>query len=262
MATQENQGRPTLGEIAQIAAPVTAVIAIFTSLAVAGILGQAQRNHGDSLAWAFGLVIGGAALWFIAFLLPPLPENPKAVPRMWSVTKWIWESESRVARALQWIRIRADVILKLFAVGFLVAGILWGIRTLIKTQQDFERPAISASFTKDSSVLNATVTDRGLASGRRLAVLVQVLKEKNGQLTPDPNSLYFSVLGPGEDGKVDHSVSVYVPRKADLVRVKAWTGKTDSGCTSFEETVDTVTTNLRPGEQAGCLLLRLPERTR
>jgi hypothetical protein len=41
MATEENHGRITLGEIAQVAAPVTAVIAIFTSLAVAGILGQA-----------------------------------------------------------------------------------------------------------------------------------------------------------------------------------------------------------------------------
>jgi hypothetical protein len=72
---------------------------------------------------------------------------------------------------------------------------------------------------------------------------------------------YFALLGPRGDGKVKHSLSVYVPPSADLVRVKAWTGQTDSGCTSFEET-ETVTTDLRPGEQTGCLVLRLPKRAK
>ncbi len=260
MATSSGQDRIAASDVAQIAAPITAVIAIFTSLAVTGVLGQAQRNHGDSLAKAFGFVIGGAAVWFIAFLLPTAPESAEKAPKGWFLTRWVWESPSFVARTLQWIRKRADLLLKMLAVLSLVIGILWGISALIDTQQDFERPAISASFKKASSVLNATVTDRGLASGRRLAVLVQVLKKKHGRLVPDSDSLYFALLGPDEDGKVNHSVSVYVPPDADLVRVKAWTGETDSGCTSFEETVDTITTNLRPGEQAGCLVLRLPTR--
>jgi hypothetical protein len=266
VADDEDDPTPTASggdarQLAQVVAPLTAVVAVFTSLAVAGVLGQAQRNHGDSLAKAFGFIIGGAALWFIALLLPPAPRDRDAAEKGWFFTQWVWaEKPDPVAKFFQYLRKRGELLLRMLAVASLVVGILWGISALIDTQQDFERPAISASFTKAPSLLEATVTDEGLASGRRLAVLVQVLKKNNGQLTPDPDSLYFSLLGPGADGKVKHSLSVFVPRNADLVRVKAWTGKTDSGCTSFEETQDTLTTNLQPGEQAGCLVLRLPER--
>jgi len=259
--TASQRGGLGVSEVAQVVAPLTAVVAVFTSLAVTGVLGQTQRDHGDSLLRAFGFVLGGAALWLIAFLLPDAPRTSSQAEKGWWFTSWVWDSDRVLARFFRFLRKRADVLLRVIAVASLVVGVLWGIRALVDTQQDFERPAISASFAKSSSLLSATVTDEGLASGRRLAVLVQVLTRKNGLLTPDQNSLYFALLGPGGDGKVKHSLSVYVPTRADLVRVKAWTGQTDNGCTSFEET-ETVTTDLRPGEQAGCLVLRLPKRAK
>lgn len=253
----------TAANIAQVVAPVTAVVAVFTSLAVTGVLGQAQRDEGSWLIAAFACIVGGAVAWLVALLIPAPADAPQA--RMSRFGKWIREPGERfpkLANALWWLRVRGGTILQMLGVAAVGAGIVLGVVGLVKTQQGFQRPAVSASFSKDSSILTAKVTDQGLATGRRLAVLVQGLQEKRQKeklrLVADPKLLYFAVIGPDENGKINHSVSVHVPKSYGLVGVKAWSGETDPGCTIFDEGV--VRSGVRTGEEAGCLALRLPAR--
>ena len=245
-------------DIAQVVAPVTAVVAVFTSLAVTGVIAEAQRNEGDWLIAAFACIVGGAVAWLVGLLIPE-PE-PVAISRL---ANWVREHKHPTAQFMWWLRRRGGALLQMLGVLALGAGIVLGIVGLVKTQQGSERPAVSASFMKNSSTLTAKVEDHGLASGRRVTVLVQGLDEKREKkelrLIANPKTLYFALIGPDKDGDISHEVKVYVPKAYQLVGVRAWTGETDPGCTIFEEG-DVVKSDTPPGEQDGCLALRLPVR--
>lgn len=76
MAETPDASRPAWETVAISAAAVSTVIGVLTALAVSGILGQAQRNHGVLLLTGFAFVIGAATVWFIGTLLDP-PKPPK-----------------------------------------------------------------------------------------------------------------------------------------------------------------------------------------
>lgn len=63
-------------DIAQVVAPVTAVVAVFTSLAVTGVLGQAQRDEATWLIAAFAWIVAGAVAWLVGLLIPVPAEAP------------------------------------------------------------------------------------------------------------------------------------------------------------------------------------------
>ena len=71
----------TAADLAQVIAPLTAVVALLVSLAAAGVISNAQRNHGDDLLLGFGLIIGAAALWLVALVLPAPEETPPSPPQ-------------------------------------------------------------------------------------------------------------------------------------------------------------------------------------
>jgi hypothetical protein len=244
--------------LAQVVAPLTAVVAVFTSLAVTGVLGQAQRNEGTWIVVALGLVTGGAVAWLVGVLIPP-PETD--AQKLTGVQKWIRHPDHKLGAVLWWLRRRGGALLKMLAVIAVGAGIVVGVAGLVKTQQAVERPAVSASFDKSSSTLNATVSDQGLGSSQRVVVLVQGLREKQGpkriKLVADPHTLYYAMVGPDENGKINHSVSVVVPAKFGLVGVKAWSGQSDRGCdiSELKKTGKPITPS---GQDDGCLALRLP----
>jgi hypothetical protein len=85
---------------------------------------------------------------------------------------------------------------------------------------------------------------------------------KKWWLESDPHTLYFALIGPGSNGKLRHSLSVYVPAKYKFVGVKAWSGKTDRGCVRFQETVSNLQSQVLPTGDDSCLVLRLVRRTR
>jgi hypothetical protein len=114
-----------------------------------------------------------------------------------------------------------------------------------------------------------------MGSDQRLVVLVRGVTEKSEvttsarpdtstpstaasggalELVPSPRWLYLSVLGPTSDGKVTHTMNVYVPKRFPLVEVKAWTGPNETPCSSRVEK----TKGIRPAEEVGCIVLRLP----
>jgi hypothetical protein len=78
--TKETVGKAA--DIAQVVAPITAVVAVFTSLAVSGVLGKAQRDQGDWLISAFACIAAGGAAWLVGLLIPEPVEQPDAGCRL------------------------------------------------------------------------------------------------------------------------------------------------------------------------------------
>jgi hypothetical protein len=145
------------------------------------------------------------------------------------------------------------------ALSFFV-GLLLSVITLVVTQRDTQRPAVSGTFDRATGLLQATVTADGLSRQDRLVVRIEVLKRVKGRTALRPLSppLYFGLLGPNADGKIKYTAIAYVPGGARFVGVKAWTATTEPAC--FLAAAITTTTRRRPqSQEAGCFVLRLPQ---
>ena len=139
-------------------------------------------------------------------------------------------------------------------------GLGLAIYSMIRTQQDSERPAVSATFDSKTNILSATA--EGLSTDDRLSIIVRGYKEvpdRNSRtgyrFQYDPRSLYFAAIGPGSDGKVTQTINVYVPSRYPLARVKAFTGLEETPCATKE-----TRTSLKIPQRlkVGCFVLRLP----
>jgi hypothetical protein len=270
----QDESKKGIGDVAQIAAAVSAVVAVVASLAVTGILAKAQRDHGVELVIGFGFVLFGAVLWLIATVMPTDPQQGTAACR-WN--HWKTDEQHQVRRYVlfpytAWLFLRARwqplsrqakmQILSgaLFGIGLFIA--IWG---LVVTQQDSERPAISASFNRQTAVLSGTVTAVDLDAAQRVEVRVDGLNEhksvdENGRdvyvLVADPRVLYQAVLGPDTDGKVNHTLKVQVPKRDHLIGIKAWTGKGDVGCYFSEDTQSPEAEDVAQNYRDACIILR------
>lgn len=228
-------------DIAGIAAAASAAIGVVASLAVTGVLGEAQRNHGIALMVAFALVLFGAGLWVLGVLIASALRS--------------WHARRRTGR---FIKSNGGTVLQVVAVLLFIAGLILAIVAIVRTQGDSERPAVSATFNRKTRILSADVSGHGLASDHRLMVRVRGMREqrRHGQyvLSPAGRYLYMAAVGPNGNGVVKHAIRVFVPTEYALVQVKAWSG-TETRC-ELEETrvVIGVPENLKPG----CLNLRLP----
>src|SRR2546423_10762004 len=54
------------GDLTKIIAAGTAFVGLLSALAVAGIIGRFERNHGTLFILACALVLAGASLWVVA----------------------------------------------------------------------------------------------------------------------------------------------------------------------------------------------------
>ena len=75
----------------QLATAVAAVVGVVGSLAVTGVLAEAQRNHGIALLVSFSCVLAGAVLWLIAGLLPSKRKTidaPRRHQRLRRLVRW------------------------------------------------------------------------------------------------------------------------------------------------------------------------------
>jgi hypothetical protein len=288
-ANGDNGGGPK--ELTQISAALVAVVGVVTSLAVTGVLAAAQRNHGTILLIGFAAVVAAALIWLLRGLIGTTKEAqaPQATAPTKEQPGWLLvaflpgakatgnaeepgkkaqtEGDQVGANKLErpqgfWARLRASwpalIAALLFAVGLALA-----IFALIKTQQDAERPAVSAVFDAKTSILTAKITADGLSAERRMVVRVEPLTEIQGPhgeflIKPDPPELYFAVIGPNSDGKISHEISVAIPSELKLVAVVAWTGAFPSGCLTAESGQSL---EIPAREREGCLVLRLPEQT-
>lgn len=182
-------------DLAKIAAAATSVVTLMSVLAVAGILGQAQRDHPTWFITSLGLVLGAAALWVLAAVI----TNGRATP--WAA----W----------------TGTVAQMVGVLLFVAGTVCAVVALVLTQHNPNRPNISASI--DNNTLTATVKARGLDSGDRVAVYVDGLEEA-GDLITRKDNLYFASVGANSDGDVELPIKLLAPAgRFDALGIRAFT---------------------------------------
>jgi len=216
-------------EVTQLLAGTTAVIGILASLAVTGVLGQAQRNHPTRIYICLGSVLAAALLLSWAAILP--------------------------GRRHPWLYFCGVI---LFFVGLGV-----GVNALVMTQHDSERPGVSAAFDQASRQVTETVTADGLSLDKAMVVKINALRatKKHGSTlyTADPTPLYFAVVGPDANGKISDTAVAYAPADADFVGVKAWTSEQgEPSCVDRQRNRPAVPQS----DEAGCFLLRIPKATK
>lgn len=243
----------------EIAGAVSAVIAVIGGLAVAGLFGKAQRNHGDTLLVAFSLILLAAWLWLVAanfrtgdkerkgrLSYPVLKSSGGSSARTWTThtVRWRWK-----------------VFFRVLALCAFAAGLGVAIASVISTQKDSERPSVSALYDPATRMLKATATAQGLSSDGHVAIIVSGEREDRQAdgtytLTPDPKGLFFAVVGPNSTGDVNYNLSVHVPGNYHVVGITASTGFDTKRCVTTEKGKNQ---KILPQHlQAGCVMLRLP----
>lgn len=265
--------------IVQVVAAVSAVLAVVTGLAVTGVLAEAQRNNGAWLLGAFAGVLLGATLWLLG--VSAGAGASKSGPASNSALEW-WPVWAWLGRLWHWFY-RPDLLQPLGLVAVAIA-LGFAIYALIRTQSDFERPDVAASFSQANNVLTADVTDHGLNSEDRLAIRISAVAMKPKENFPTEGSpLYLAEIGPDASGDLDQKIDVRVPKRViywvgrpgskrttkrtlsvRMVVVKAWTADEEQPCTQREKNAAAAPTTpahkrlvLRRAREAGCLILRV-----
>jgi hypothetical protein len=195
-----------------IAGAATALITVLSALAVTGALQRTQRDHGVALIIAFIFVLVAAAVWLaLALVKAGLPAATTA--KRW----WSW----------------TDLSLRLFTAVLFLVGIITGIYAMIDTQNDHERPTVTAVLDPDTLVLTATATARNLnTEGRMVTLIVGLTRTANGILH---ENRYVAISGPDRDGNATQQVSYrFAGTNYTAVGVSASTGHT-SGCDYVRE---------------------------
>jgi hypothetical protein len=114
--------------------------------------------------------------------------------------------------------------------------------------------------------LRANVSADGLGTNDLMRIQVDGLKDdphESGGLAfaDEKHPLYFALLGPDADGKVNYPVDVYIPPKFAIVGVRAWTATNSPAptCREREEAKDpgAKQKNGKQSKEAGCVALRL-----
>ena len=224
-------------KLTELAAAATAVIGVFAGLAVTGVIGQTQRNHGLQFVVALVLVLLGGFLWLLVRLVQ---EKDDADHKYWNKFVRFFH---------EW---GPSIALFVFVVGMVV-----GIVAIWQTQNEAERPSVSSTYDPATRMFSLTATAHGLRTDSRLVIVVSGFTGTPDRPVPekDPPTLYYAVVGPNGDGDVEHTATVPVPPNDTLVGVKAWTGKEPTACTAFSE--EAVVTETPQHDRAGCLLLQV-----
>jgi len=233
---------PDRPKLAEIAAAISAGIAVVASLAVSGVLQRAMRNHGSLLLVGLVIIIAASFGWFV-------PSFPRRHDRPAHGDGFVHRLAHEVDRFFH--RLFSELYRwapVLFTVGLIVA-----IVAVFFTQQDGQRPAVQADFDRNTGVLRATITASGVPTNGLVWVQVDNLKDGS-----DPKSdyqivgkpIYYAGLGPDPDGQITYTVQMPVPAAQDALGVTAW--RDGNAAPRCSENAD-----LNESQQAGCLVLRL-----
>lgn len=220
-------------DLAKVGASLTAFIGVVSALAVTGLLGRTERDHGDLFLGAVACVLVAAVFWVSAAIFTPaaVPEREQPSPFQ-RLTPW-WRSLTRV--------LKNQKRLQFVGLLFLAGGFVCGFIAVLRTQHSPDRPTITAEV--QGNKLVATVTAAGLNSNDRVIVWVDGLRIEN---VPDyhvikSQHLYFASVGADGDGNVDESVKLNVGSgRWDAVGIRAFAGdksecQTDTNLDLVEE---------------------------
>lgn len=224
--------------LASVAAAGVAFIGAIGGLTLTGVLGRVQRNSGPEFAWAVTLVLLGAALWLLSFMISPKAGKikSKALPTRWRN------------------RVRPREAVQALAVVVSIVGLLVGFTTAIGTADDTEQPAVTLKVGGNGASVVGTAKVGNLSSEDRLTVYVDGLRRNDdgGFATSATSNLYQAYVGPDKDGEVSHDIAVTVPPgRYDAVGIKAWMSEKPEDCGAYP--------NRTEGSESGtgCAIMRL-----
>lgn len=253
-----------------------ALLTSLGGLALTGLLGRAQRNHPGWFLASLILVTGAGMFWVIASVMSSQPitisrSKPTGKTRAVGVvlllaalvigvfidTPWRLTVVILGAVVALWFG-SAHGTFKLSSGGAQVigtilfaAGLLAGFGAVILTQQDVERPFVSANLDPESLELSGTVKVTNLGSEEHLRLFIDGLTTKPGG-SFDQELLYKAFLGPDSEGVVSAPIDFLVPPGIyDHIGIRAWTDKDADVCTDY------VVAKVRT-RGAGCLLILTP----
>jgi hypothetical protein len=208
-------GGTSAADLAKALSIPAAFAALLSSLAVTGVLGQMERNHGIAFAIACSFVFLAASLWVAVAIFPEPAAKParKAPVSHGGAHRWL---------ASNW---RKSV--QLFGVASLVIGLVFGVVGLIRTQNDPNEPSIVVN-SLTATTLTATVAASGLSTRDTMEVHVDGLV---GATSAEPSvtkgtSLYWASLGADSDGKINLPITATIPSGKNItaVAIVAFTG--------------------------------------
>ena len=209
------------GDLTKVIAAGTAFAGLLTALAVAGIIGRLERNHGVLFVLACAFVLVAAGLW--------------------------------VAAAVKQATGRLEQTLQITGVAALLVGLVLGIVALALTQHEPNRPSITASLA--GSKLTATIAASGLSVDDRIEVHVDGLTiAPNSQelRVTSYASLYWASLGADSDGNVMLPLTLQISSGTyDAVGIRAFTG-------SHSDCLESNQGTLRRQDGRGCVVMLLP----
>jgi hypothetical protein len=206
-------------DVLAITGAASALIAVLSGLAVTGALQQMQRNHGGLILLAFILVLAAASLWLVGWILRP-PPPPRASPSEIVLPAGI-PSPSKSGLEPSSGHGHQPVLRVVAAILFLV-GTLIAIGTLIRTQHDRQRAAVSATWDANAELLKGEATVHNLGTEQRLVTMAVGLKlvriDKHTERRYVPDLSYIAISGPDANGAVTQKLSYHFK---DITRYQA-----------------------------------------
>lgn len=220
---------------------LTAGLGIFGGLT--GSVARMARNEQWLTAAGVGLVLASVLLALWARLIH---TDRKMFPK-WKAFK---------NRNFYWNRF-------LLFVGLivLVAGALISIMTLNAVLAKDDRPSITAQTTRDGAG-NVTVSGTAKAGGLEAQDQVYVAVSDVSADGIHSKRIYYSQVGPNQDGLVDHAFSVIVSPKTAAVIISVGRRSLASGCSPPEPTpepIQDLETLKPPNDLTACTLLLIGE---
>jgi hypothetical protein len=222
----------TLTKVLSIAA---AFAALLSSLAVTGVLGQMERNHGVLFAASCSCVFLAASLW-VAVAIFPSSAAPKPGATKWGddIRRWFHDHGAESAQLL--------------GLAALAAGLILGVVALIQTQNDPDQPSITVTELSATS-MTARVNATGLSTRDTMQVRVDGLIGAPGAVPTEGERklLFWASLGGDIDGKIDLPVHVAIPA-GDKITAVAVVASIDGAATCSRTA----------GKSPGCVIALLP----
>lgn len=215
---------------------LTAGLGVFGGLT--GAVARMARNYQGQTAWAVSLVLASVVLALASRL----------------VRSTTMLGPARVYRALLWA-----------ALLCFVGGVGLAMWTLNDSLGDADRPSIATQTTRNDSgtvTIAGTARAGGLEADEQVYVYLVALSN-NGSSS---EQVYYSLVGPNQDGLVDHAFSVMLDPGVDAVVVTVGREGLDKACTPPEPPVnESADPSLRPeaaeppNELTACALVSIGE---
>jgi len=255
-----DQANPSLRGIVGAVALIIGLVGLFT---LDGVVGRVQRNEPGWFTASLVLITLAAGCLVLAELFRPSQADDGEVADA-DGSPEPDAGKTRTDRAKV-----ARTGLSGFGTFLGVLVVFAAVAASIGSARARERPVVTGSLamTPDRS-FTATVSAGSLSSHDRVAVIVDGLVASDENFMP--HTVYQAYIGPDQDGKIAHSVTLSIPRldTYEAIGVKAYTGPVadtdpaseDTPCETYPRQVSSQT-NVVSKQGPGCVIIEVPTPT-